>query len=121
MGRPVTKWTPEAKQELNEKFLKYIEETEIPIFAEFAYKNSVNRDMLYTFDELKSTIKKCHEKKEAQLERLSLQNKINVTMAIFSLKQLGWKDKQEIEQSGEWSLTIKTIDENGKVIKSDGK
>ena len=39
-------------------------------------------------------------KKEAQLERLALRKEINHTMAIFSLKQLGWKDTQDIAHSG---------------------
>lgn len=33
------------------------------------------------------------------MERGGLEGKIDKTMAIFSLKQLGWKDRQEIDNN----------------------
>jgi hypothetical protein len=39
-------------------------------------------------------------RKEVVLEKGTLTGVYDKTMAIFSLKQLGWKDKQEIEHSG---------------------
>jgi len=98
-GRPV-KWTPTAREELLDKLQQYVDETEIPILAEFAYQNHMNRSQLYHYDELSNAIEECREKKEAQLERLALTNKISRAMAAFSLKQLGWKDTQSIEHSG---------------------
>jgi hypothetical protein len=87
--------------EIIEKLNDYINTTEIPVIAEFAYQNNIRRDYLYelakTNDELTNAIKRIIEKKEAQLEIKSLKGEINSTQAIFSLKQLGWKDKQEIE------------------------
>ena len=80
---------------------QYIEETEIPIIAEFAWKNNVLRESLYDWPEFSTLLKACTTKKEAELERLASQGKINVTMAIFSLKQLGWSDKQELKHSGQ--------------------
>jgi hypothetical protein len=37
----------------------------------------------------------CIAKKEGALERMALEGKVNTSMAIFSLKQLGWKDTHE--------------------------
>lgn len=76
---------------------KYIEETDIPIVAEFAYKNNIPRQYLYELEEISDTIKRLIDKKEAQLERLALKGEIDKTMAVFSLKQLGWKDQQDIK------------------------
>lgn len=96
-GRP-TKYTEDVLNDLKTKLETYIEKTQLPILSEFAYKNNIHREELYKHDELNYTIKKLITKKEAQLERLSLENKINYRMAIFSLKQLGWKDNPTIEK-----------------------
>jgi hypothetical protein len=99
-------YTEEKLKEIESKLLKYIEETDIPILAEFAYQNDIRRTTLYEFDCLSNAIKKCVTKKEAQLEKKALKNSINPSMAIFSLKQLGWKDKQEIVEK-KTEVTIK--------------
>lgn len=99
-----TKYTIEVLNKIKEALEEYIDKTEIPIISEFCYKNGIRKQRLYEFEVLSDSTKKLIEKKEAQLERLSLQNKINTTQAIFSLKQLGWRDKQEIEHKG--NLTI---------------
>ena len=82
--------------EINRKLIKYINETDIPIVAEFAYQNDIRRTFLYENAVLSDTIKKLIDKKEAQLERKALDKEIDKTMAIFSLKQLGWRDIQEV-------------------------
>ncbi|MET3699358.1 DNA-packaging protein gp3 [Bacillus oleivorans] len=89
------KYTDEQVSGLTQKLAEYIEKTEIPILAEFAYLNDINRQTLYDYEEFSSLIKKAIDKKEAQLEKKALKGEVNHTMAIFSLKQLGWKDKQE--------------------------
>ncbi|MCF8012481.1 MAG: DNA-packaging protein [Clostridiales bacterium] len=98
-GRP-TKYTKEKLKDIQATLERYIENTEIPILSEFAYQNKIPRQKLYEFEILNDTIKTLIDKKEAQLERKALKNEINNTMAIFSLKQLGWKDRQEHEVSG---------------------
>jgi hypothetical protein len=100
MGRSKT-YTEERVKEILVELDIYIANTDIPIVAEFAYQNEIPRQTLYELDDLRDTIKRLIDKKEANLERMALNNKINHTMAIFSLKQLGWRDKQEIEHSGE--------------------
>ena len=97
-GRP-QKYTKQRRREILAALEKYYAETDIPILAEFAYKHGITRQRLYEFPELSDTIKLAIEKKEAQLERLSLSGKIEKTMAIFSLKQLGWTDRAEVKHS----------------------
>ncbi len=87
------KYTKEYLAEIIEKLDHYIDETPIPVVAEFAYQNKIPRQALYRYEELSDTIKRLIDKKEAQLERLALKGEISQSMAIFSLKQLGWTDK----------------------------
>jgi len=101
VGRPVSVWTPERLKKVNREMDEYTENTDIPILAEFAYTHDYQREELYKHVELTHAIKKMMTKKEAQLEKLGLLNVVNTAMAAFSLKQLGWRDKQEIEHSGE--------------------
>lgn len=110
MARP-KEYTPERIEQILINLDLYIANTDIPIVAEFAYQNRIPRQYLYEIEELTDTIKRLIDKKEANLERMGLENKINQTMAIFSLKQLGWKDKKEIEHSGQ----IKTINIDEKI------
>ena len=93
-GRP-KKYTKEFLLDIAEKFEKYIEETEIPIIAEFAYQIDFPRSSLYQFEEFETLLKKCIDKKESVLEKYALLGHVNPSMAIFSLKQLGWTDKVE--------------------------
>lgn len=95
MGRPV-KYTPEVIEELKTKFEEYYKNTNIPIIKEFCARNDISFQRLYEFEEFSESIKKCIEKKEADLERSALLGTVDKTMAIFSLKQLGWKDQQDI-------------------------
>ena len=81
--------------EIRVKLTEYIANTEIPIVAEFAYQNNIGRTWLYETPALSDAIKTLIDKKEAQLERKALLKEIHPTMAIFSLKQLGWKDVNE--------------------------
>jgi hypothetical protein len=100
MARPREYDYLEIAKLLNE----YTENTEIPIIAEFCYLNDIPRDYLYKMGdkepELLHAIKRCTMRKEVVLEKGTLTGVYDKTMAIFSLKQLGWKDKQEIEHSG---------------------
>jgi hypothetical protein len=76
-------------------FESYVAETEIPIIAEFAARLGLSKQFMFDCEEFSGLIKACTTKKEAALERQALGGKVNCTMAIFSLKQLGWKDTHE--------------------------
>ena len=99
-GRP-PKFSRKQLHELGENFKAYIEAEKIPIVAEFAARNGLSKQFLYEQSEFFDLIKLCTTKKEAALESGALKGYLNSTMAIFSLKQLGWRDKQEVEHSGE--------------------
>lgn len=93
---------------------KYTNDTDIPILKEVCYQNYLNYDTIMKYqrtDELlMQSIKRLLYKKESQLERKGLNKEIDRTVAIFSLKQLGWKDRQEIsfgeEQADEIDIKI---------------
>ena len=65
--------------DLLKKLQEYIDKTNIPIVAEFAYLNDVSRQHLYENKELSYAIKKLIDKKEAQLERGGLDKTIDKT------------------------------------------
>ena len=104
-GRP-REYSDKQISELVKAFEKYIEENDLPIVAEFAYMHNIDRTLLYDRPEFSTLLKKCVAKKEARLERGLLTGEYNAPGAIFSLKQLGWKDKQEIEHSGGVKQTV---------------
>jgi hypothetical protein len=94
------------RAELLDALHKYIDETPIPIVAEFAAQNGLHRQQLYDMEELSDALKACTFKKEAGLERMALNGDVNSTMAIFSLKQLGWSDKQETTHKGDTTAPL---------------
>ena len=96
MARPRSR-TQTQDEQLYDRFKKYINETTLPIIAEFAYMNDIERQYLYDNQMFSTLLKKCISKKEANLEKGALTGKLNPSMAIFSLKQIGWKDRQEAE------------------------
>ena len=111
------KYNSKEVQELVNKLDQYINETDIPILAEFAYQNDITRQTLYDYAEFSTLIKKAIDKKEAQLEKLTLMGKVNTTMAVFSLKQLGWKDK--VEQKINLNMNELTDDEIDQLLEGN--
>ena len=97
MARP-TKYNQDEMIDIIER---YIEDTELPIFKEVCYKNNWYDKYVYEMaqknEELSNSIKKLIAKKEVELERGGITGKYNHSVTIFSLKQLGWKDKQDDE------------------------
>lgn len=122
MERKHIPWTKERIDPLKAKFKKYIYGTDIPIIKEFAYLNDISRPTLYDIankdEDFAEIMQICIDKKEAQLERKGLNNEINTTMAVFSLKQLGWTDKHETAITGNINNPFEglTEDELRKII-----
>jgi hypothetical protein len=108
-GRP-RNHTDEEVEVFRKALEKYVQDTDIPILVEFCYMNDLSRDDLYNYPEFCTLRKKAIDKKEAQLERKGLDNDIDKTLAIFSLKQLGWSDKQEIAHSGDVNVKVTLVD-----------
>lgn len=84
---------------------EYIRTADPPILAEYAHIHGITRQYLYQLadiekkkgnPELSDTLKKISEAKEIKLEKKGLSGEYAPNVAIFSLKQLGWSDKQEI-------------------------
>lgn len=104
MGRPKT----ERYKDIGKKLEEYIEKTDLPIIAEFCYLNGITKQHLYRLsnsdETLSDSIKRAVMKKEFELEKGSLTGKYNVTQCIFSLKQIGWRDK--IEEKDNTAINI---------------
>ena len=114
MARPRSR-TQTQDEQLFDRFKKYIDNNTLPIIAEFAYMNDIERQYLYDNEVFSTLLKKCIAKKEANLEKGALTGKLNPSMAIFSLKQIGWKDKQadEMQQQPIINISLKGVS-NGK-------
>lgn len=101
-GRPL-KYTVE---ELTAKVNEYFETQERQTLAGLALFLGIDRQTLYNYrerDEFFDIIKESVNRVEAKYEeRLIYENA--PTGVIFALKNMGWKDKSEVEQSG--GLTI---------------
>jgi hypothetical protein len=97
-GRPV-EYTTERIQEIIDLLVEYTESADIPILAEFCYLNRIRRSAMYEHEELSYALGQCLLKKEWKLEKEALAGTIPVQMAKFSLAQMGWSDKQEIDHT----------------------
>ena len=101
-GRPLLFDTPEKLQEAIDK---YIVTESRPTLAGLAYHLGIDRHTLYNYKERPDffhIIKKATDYVEATYEeRLIYQQ--NPTGVIFALKNMGWKDKQELDQKTEHS------------------
>jgi hypothetical protein len=108
VGRP-RKFSKKQVKELMCAFEEYIQNTEVPIINEFTYQQGIIRQNLYDYPEFSTLLKRCTEKKEVALEKGMLSGNMPPAAAIFSLKQMGWRDKHEVEHNG--SMKISVIDD----------
>ena len=104
-GRPLAF---ESKEQLQEAINSYFDTETKCTLAGLAYHIGIDRQTLYNYSdeghEFFDTIKRARERVSAIYEgRLIYDN--NPTGVIFALKNMGWKDKQEIEQSGGLNIT----------------
>lgn len=97
-GRPKL-YDKEKIEEIKILLEDYIERMKVPVVADFAYRYKLSRQSLYDYPEFSTLLKRLIDKKESALELAALDNEINVPMAIFALKQLGWRDKQDIDMT----------------------
>lgn len=85
---------------------QYLYETraneEIPQLIRFARRHGLTKQGLYyranQNPELLASIKAIIDEKELVLEEGGLTGKFQPSMTIFSLKQLGWKDKVDVDE-----------------------
>lgn len=97
MARPKTGKYNNLMQDI----IEYTDKTEYPILKELCYQKNYNYDYVMQMqrenEELSQSIKRLLYKKEVYLERNGLLGNIQQTMAVFTLKQLGWRDMPEQE------------------------
>lgn len=91
-----------------EKIEDYLQECDIPVLKECCLINGWNYEYVQQLrnkegnEKLYRAIRRILDYKEVELEKGALTGKLEKTMAIFSLKQLGWRDKtEEKEESKE--------------------
>ena len=94
-----------------------IKQKEVPILKEVFVKKGwdyiyvtqiLNGRLLEQKDDrLDISIKNLVNAKEYMLERLGLKGQINATLAVFSLKQLGWRDQQQVDVGTDNKKSIK--------------
>lgn len=119
MARPISgKYN---QDEMCEQLISYtnacIRKKKVPILKEVVVKAGWNYDYVMTlerkegWEKLRDTISWLVNTKEYMLERLSLDGKIDTRQAIFSLKQLGWKDQQvmDVQSSNENGLKVTLV------------
>jgi inorganic pyrophosphatase len=110
MARPIStsKYTIEEIVEAIDDYVDTcLRKKEVPILKEVFVKKYwnygyitqtlKNRQLDAGDHRLELSINHCIDAKEYMLERLAEKGKIDKTVAIFSLKQLGWKDQQIID------------------------
>src|SRR5574344_341867 len=105
MARPRSR-TQTQDEELFDRFKEYIDNTTIPILAEFVYMNDINRQYLHDNKMFSTLLNKLKEKKQANLEKGALTGKLVPAAAIFSLKQLGWRDRPADEMQQQPVINI---------------
>lgn len=106
---PKIKYSQNRKDKIKKELKEYLETHDIPIIAEFAYLTGIPRSTLYEWDEIRDLMELCTTKKEANLELGALKGELQPTMAIFSLKQLGWTDKVEQNVKSESVVIVDDI------------
>ena len=90
-----------TKEQIIDGVDKYLKTANPPIIAEYAHSLGITRQRLYQIadkdEAILDAIKRIVEAKEVMLEKKGLTGEYSATMAIFSLKQLGWRDRVEEE------------------------
>lgn len=119
MARPV-KYTRKRRREILAALLTYIEDTDIPIIAEFCYQNKLSRQRLYEFaedgrwpreaEEFSDALELLRCKKEANLEIGGLTRALEPKIVALSLSQLGWSEKTTLQGPDGRDLMPSTIE-----------
>jgi hypothetical protein len=106
MARPKSNKYDNLKSDI----IEYTNTAEYPILKELCYQKHYNYDYVMQLqrndEELAQSIKELLYKKESYLEREGIKGNIAQTMAVFTLKQLGWKDVVENQIQGEQKIQI---------------
>jgi hypothetical protein len=107
------KYTKEFGDKLADKLLTWIKIPNNFFLGSFAVQNKMHRKRFEIIKENSEKFADAYEQaqqiQEEKIALLAMQKKIDVTFAIFTLKNVAfWRDKQDVELSGE-SLKIQNI------------
>lgn len=101
MARP-KKWTERRRKEVRNRLFDYVRKHAKPSVADFCVREEIPRSKLYSWEEVKDALDLLRAKREKYWEeKLDDPNNKNTSGAIFALKQLGWSDRQEVNNTGE--------------------
>jgi hypothetical protein len=108
MARP-REWTEERIEELRLDLEEYSDDPDFCHMCLWHARTSTYRDLLPTFIERNSafsdTLKAAKAKAEAHTMTKGANGTMNPTICVFTQKQHGWTDRQEIEHSGSLGIT----------------
>jgi hypothetical protein len=84
--------------------------TQFPSIAAFCFENSIPKDILFRNETLCEYRKRIELKREMIIERMMFSGHVPAA-CIFALKQLGWRDRMDVELEGGPKLleTLKAI------------
>jgi hypothetical protein len=109
-GRPLKFKSPEEIKVIADAYFKKCDEDKKPYtITGLALALDTFRDVLIRYeekDQFYNTIKKAKEKCQNYAELQGFEAK-NPAFAIFCLKNYGWSDKQELEVSGDLTLSAR--------------
>lgn len=103
MGRP-KKYTPEFIEAEAEALLVYAKEANLPFKQEFAIQRGYPSGCLSRWakenDEFSQALKRMEDVQCLKIVKAGMAKKIDVAMAIFTLKNVaGWRDKRSDQHS----------------------
>lgn len=116
-GRPLLFESPQVLQSAIDDYIQQCEDPDSrqnPTLAGLAYHLGIDRQTLYNYKERPEffdIIKKATDWVESKYEERLIYGKQPVGV-IFALKNMGWRDKQEVESSGGTNdkLTIEYVE-----------
>ena len=104
MARPFTI----DREALKEKMLEYLDSDGYKTITSFCVKNRVSRSHLYKMcdedQELADISEQIKLAREEHLEIGGLSGDLNAGMAKFALSQMGWSEKQDINENSKQTV-----------------
>ena len=89
----------EARELIVKAFIDYTLNTEMPTLAEFCSDTFLPPSTLKTWPDFIKALEIAKAKSEAHIFKQAIDKQMPIPIAIFALKQYGWKDKPEEVES----------------------
>lgn len=118
MARPLLFQTPELLQAAIDE---YFESESKPTLAGLAYHMGIDRQTLYNYEQRDlffDIVKRARERVEAHYEKTLIYSN-SATGVIFALKNMGWKDKTEVDSNVNMGVTFNETKTYDLVRKAD--